>query len=392
MSRIESGAIRVSAERLAAIAKALGATAEQLMDEAREARLRAAAEGIEPNFVLWKEPDVSPQAPTSTVGLAVAGLLAGPQGRDNYQRRRRIEQQVQEHQERTAALLARLQDVQREVVTEVLTPFIEQAARIERTLPSMEVPSVDPGRSPVERLESHKEVLSHDLLETAALMGAAVRLGATAGSGAAAAVMALVGRSATASTGTAICSLTGAAATRATLAWLGGGSLAAGGFGVAGGALVLSSIATLPALVAAGGVLAFQGRKKRREAVAEADRLTEAERALEESKPVLARVWELMDRERRVLENLMTRGLREVRWLAREAEADEMPLAWERREEAFRVRFDALTQLVATTTAVLALPVVRDLDPEAAADEDRTERDLWIETVLSDAERFVDAE
>jgi len=362
------------------------------MDEAREARLRAAAEGIEPNFVLWKEPDVSPQAPTSTVGLAVAGLLAGPQGRDNYQRRRRIEQQVQEHQERTAALLARLQDVQREVVTEVLTPFIEQAARIERTLPSMEVPSVDPGRSPVERLESHKEVLSHDLLETAALMGAAVRLGATAGSGAAAAVMALVGRSATASTGTAICSLTGAAATRATLAWLGGGSLAAGGFGVAGGALVLSSIATLPALVAAGGVLAFQGRKKRREAVAEADRLTEAERALEESKPVLARVWELMDRERRVLENLMTRGLREVRWLAREAEADEMPLAWERREEAFRVRFDALTQLVATTTAVLALPVVRDLDPEAAADEDRTERDLWIETVLSDAERFVDAE
>ncbi|EPB9212345.1 hypothetical protein ACRT7K_000407 [Campylobacter jejuni] len=43
-----------------------------------------------------------------------------------------------------------------------------------------------------------------------------------------------VGLLASASTGTAIASLSGAAATNATLAWLGGGSLAAGGFGMAG--------------------------------------------------------------------------------------------------------------------------------------------------------------
>ncbi len=59
-------------------------------------------------------------------------------------------------------------------------------------------------------------------------------VGATAAAGAASATaygatVTAVGALATASTGTAISSLSGAAATNATLAWLGGGSLAAGG-------------------------------------------------------------------------------------------------------------------------------------------------------------------
>ena len=47
---------------------------------------------------------------------------------------------------------------------------------------------------------------------------------------------------AAASTGTVISTLSGAAATNATLAWIGGGTLAAGGFGVAGGMMVLGVI------------------------------------------------------------------------------------------------------------------------------------------------------
>jgi len=43
----------------------------------------------------------------------------------------------------------------------------------------------------------------------------------------------------TASTGTAISALSGAAASKAALAWLGGGALAAGGKGMAGGAAIL---------------------------------------------------------------------------------------------------------------------------------------------------------
>lgn len=57
-----------------------------------------------------------------------------------------------------------------------------------------------------------------------------------------------VGLLATAGTGTAISSLSGVAATNATLAWLGGGTLASGGLGIAGGMWVLGGIAAIPAV------------------------------------------------------------------------------------------------------------------------------------------------
>ena len=66
---------------------------------------------------------------------------------------------------------------------------------------------------------------------------------------------------ATASTGTAISSLSGVAATNATLAWFGGGSLAAGGLGVAGGAAILGGIVAAPVLAVGGTVLAAKARK-----------------------------------------------------------------------------------------------------------------------------------
>jgi len=66
---------------------------------------------------------------------------------------------------------------------------------------------------------------------------------------------------ATASTGTAISSLGGVAATNATLAWLGGGSLAAGGYGMAGGMIVLGGIVAGPALAIFGHVLGNKGEE-----------------------------------------------------------------------------------------------------------------------------------
>ena len=74
--------------------------------------------------------------------------------------------------------------------------------------------------------------------------------GFAAAGGAYAAVMAL----GTASTGTAIASLSGAAATNATLAALGGGALTAGGLGVAGGTAVLGA-ATLGIGLMVGGII-----------------------------------------------------------------------------------------------------------------------------------------
>jgi hypothetical protein len=64
-----------------------------------------------------------------------------------------------------------------------------------------------------------------------------------------------------ASTGTAISSLSGAAAWNATLAWFGGGAIAAGGGGMAVGAIVLGSITVVPALAIGGFFAAREGEK-----------------------------------------------------------------------------------------------------------------------------------
>lgn len=67
---------------------------------------------------------------------------------------------------------------------------------------------------------------------------------------------------AAASTGTAISSLSGVAATNATLAWLGGGTLASGGMGIAGGTLALGALAAGPALLIAGWYMGAKAETK----------------------------------------------------------------------------------------------------------------------------------
>lgn len=86
---------------------------------------------------------------------------------------------------------------------------------------------------------------------------AAVSGGALAGFGA----FGAAGMLATASTGTAISVLSGAAAMNATLAWFGGGSLAAGGLGMAGGTLVLGGIVAAPVLAVGGLLLASKAEE-----------------------------------------------------------------------------------------------------------------------------------
>ena len=66
---------------------------------------------------------------------------------------------------------------------------------------------------------------------------------------------------ASASTGTAITTLSGVAATNATLAWFGGGSLAAGGLGIVGGTAVLGGIVAGPVLAVGGMLLAAKARE-----------------------------------------------------------------------------------------------------------------------------------
>lgn len=94
-------------------------------------------------------------------------------------------------------------------------------------------------------------------LELSTNFGSSAITGALAGLGAYGSVPLI----ATASTGTAISTLSGAAATNATLAWLGGGSLAAGGFGMTGGMIALGGIVAGPALAVGGFMLASKAEE-----------------------------------------------------------------------------------------------------------------------------------
>jgi hypothetical protein len=87
---------------------------------------------------------------------------------------------------------------------------------------------------------------------TAGDMAISATKGAVAGVSTALGTWALVGTFGVASTGTAIGTLSGAAASNAILAWLGGGSIAAGGGGIAVGSAVLGGLVAIPVIAISG--------------------------------------------------------------------------------------------------------------------------------------------
>ena len=110
------------------------------------------------------------------------------------------------------------------------------------------------------------------------LSGAA--LGTAGGFAAAGAATSAVMALGTASTGTAIASLSGAAATNATLAALGGGAIAAGGGGIALGTTILG-VTTLGAGILVGGIIFnFAGSKLSEKADKAKEQMEKAEREI----------------------------------------------------------------------------------------------------------------
>ena len=113
--------------------------------------------------------------------------------------------------------------------------------------------------------------IKNDVLRISELAGGTI---ASLGGGALAGFGAFGGAGllATASTGTAIGTLSGVAATNATLAWFGGGSLAAGGLGMVGGMAVLGGIVAGPILAIAGGISAAKAETAKHESYANLDK------------------------------------------------------------------------------------------------------------------------
>ena len=130
---------------------------------------------------------------------------------------------------------------------------------------------------------SLKEMKQTSLEASDVLSGgiAGIGAGALLGWGTYGGVMAL----GTASTGAAIGGLSGAAATNATLAWLGGGSLAAGGGGMAVGAAVLGGVIAVAAVLLAGSIFGAKAKEKLNNAYSN---LAEAKKAESEMKSAVA--------------------------------------------------------------------------------------------------------
>lgn len=196
-----------------------------------------------------------------------AGLLAG--GRGAYMMKQaqdeigsataKYEQAHAQAVERAEATNERLRDhgrVQEAALDTVVARMAEFIRRNERQVNASLKLLVDGVEVDVHEIDPAEGIRGEALSLLAAVAGA----GAT-GAGAAAGATGLVTTVGVASTGTAIGTLSGAAAESAVLAWLGGGSLASGGGGVALGATALNFVTVGPALLVGGLALNVQGEK-----------------------------------------------------------------------------------------------------------------------------------
>ena len=155
-----------------------------------------------------------------------------------------------------------------------------------------------------------------------ALAGGSLASGLTVGAVSAIGAYGIAGAVGTASTGTAIATLSGAAATNATLAALGGGALAAGGLGMAGGAAVLTGIFALPVLagIAIGAeVIGSKAEKKADLVVSDfAMEIGKIDREIAQLKAIQLRICELTTTTTRLTQELIhAMEVKKVNWLKR---------------------------------------------------------------------------
>ncbi len=193
-------------------------------------------------------------------------------------------------------------------------------------------------------------------------------VGATAAVGAAGAVayggtLTAVGTLATASTGTAISTLSGAAASNATLAWLGGGSLAAGGGGVAAGTAVLAGITAAPVVVVGGIFLHVKGRQAIAKAETFAADVDSAVAEHRQRQSLLKAASRMSDKLRKLLNGLLSHLQAETAWLDRRTKRE---TDWEAFREKDRERVRSAAALAVVMADLVHTPL---LDNDGALTE-----------------------
>lgn len=209
--------------------------------------------------------------PVVLIGIGVASggsgvILGGKGARDIKRSQDRLKKAGKQYERRrvraeaalddTNALLEELGMLQRQALIDVVVRMGDFLRRHEKQVRESErllVDGIDARMSKVPGLRGLD-------VDAARWIGGALGSAATA-AGTGAGVTAAASSLGVASTGAAISGLSGAAAESATLAFLGGGSLASGGGGMAMGAAALNFVTIGPALFVGGLVIKGQGSK-----------------------------------------------------------------------------------------------------------------------------------
>ncbi len=200
----------------------------------------------------------------AAAGLAATGIIKGKDaldtldtakrmGQNAERRHREAKEELEEKRQEVSATFQELGEQKKEIFQDQIKHIVEMIKKnkdAKSTLEGFETTFT------IEEVKSLQNMVNLSIeldtnLASSAMGGALAGLGAYGS----------VGWLATASTGTAISSLSGVAASNATLAWLGGGSLAAGGFGMAGGMIALGGIVAGPALAIGGFMLASKAEE-----------------------------------------------------------------------------------------------------------------------------------
>lgn len=363
ISRIERGIVRPQEARLAGIALALERTPEQLVAEAVDRTERLAAERSEP---------------ASSLREQVAATKA---------RHERVNERVTERAQQTQEHGESFNEVHDRVRDDFFMKFVGLAATIEGA-PVPEEPTEDE-LEPTGRGKAKIRIESMTAGIGSAISGAAAGglAGAAAGGAAAYGAFTAAAMFGTASTGAAITGLSGVAATNATLAVLGGGTLAAGGAGIAGGTLLLTSMVAAPAaILAVAGFAVLKRQRTKKEDARLRAQLDDAEQALEESQDGYDTMISVLERATGILDYAGVHGSHALTKWAKTLPAE--PRAWEALDPMAQAQYEDFLRLAGCVLAVSSINVGVLLTAEPEALE---EMRVAIKDTLTEAEKTIES-
>ncbi|MBJ7289172.1 helix-turn-helix transcriptional regulator [Williamsia sp.] len=189
----------------------------------------------------------------------------------------------------------------------------------------------------------------------------------------------------TASTGVAVSSLSGVAATNAALALLGGGTLAAGGAGMAGGAAILAGVVAAPAALLAVGAMVWVARRSKKQNQERADALNKAQAQLDSTARGVDALAELIPDAAEILNYVATHGGHALKRWAREI--GEPPFEWDTMTPEQQEQWERFVAIAACQISAAALDAERIL---VAGGDEREELVTIAQEVLSETKESLE--